>query len=330
LKKGGFSHSTVLQPFITKQRGVAMKRILLFVSLLTLVFCITGFAQFAIVIDAEKDAFYETLTGPEDGYLFIPYEAYIAANGAMPDDNDDLSALVWTGWDDMYLYCYMEVTDDNVQLNHATDWNNDSVEWKMDPDPTVGATSGICAINMTALDSVDAGGLASGWSNLDADDNWTGTPNGADDYARVLTDVGYNLEFRLAIEQILITSDGRQLYPDVGSIFGVAINVHENDAVNMARDGSIQWSATIDDAAWGNPQLLGQAELLADNKIKFLAENFITGVYNENADVWYTPPAQNNVENQIGNAADDFALKQNYPNPFNPSTTISYTLQKPS
>jgi hypothetical protein len=309
-----------------------MNRIMLFVSLLTLVFCITSFAQFDTVIDGQKNAFYETLTGPDDGYFFIPYESYIAGNGAMPDDDFDLSALVWTGWDDVYLYFYIEVTDDDVQLNNVTDWQNDCVEVKMDPDPMFGATSGICAINLTALGEEDATGPAAGvggWSNLDADDNWPGTPNGADDYARELTDDGYNLEFRLAIEQIRIASDGRALIPEVGSIFGIAVNIHENDAVSGARDGSIQWSAVIDDAVWGNPQLLGQAELLEGNKLAFTPENFITGAVNENAD-WYNPPATGISADQIGNVADDFALKQNYPNPFNPSTTISYTLQKPS
>jgi len=306
-----------------------MKRILLIVSLLTLVFCSMSFAQFEDVMDGEKNAFYETLTGPEDGHIFIPHEAFIAANGDMPDDDNDLSALVWTGWDDMYIYCYVEVKDDNVQLSNATDWANDSVEWKMDPDPTMGATSGICAINMTALGEEDAGDLTSGWSNLDADDNWPGPLTPEDDYARVRTDVGYNLEFRLAIEQIKIDADGRSLVPEVGSILGVAINVHDNDEVSGGRDGSIQWSATIDDAAWSNPQLLGYAELLEDHKLSFVTENFITGAYNDNPDM-YIPPATQAVKDQIGNVADGFALKQNYPNPFNPSTTISYSLQKQS
>jgi hypothetical protein len=319
---------------MTKQGGVSMNRILLFVSLLTFVFCSMGFAQFDDVIDGQKNDFYTTLTGPENGHFFIPSEAYIEGNGVMPDDNDDLSALVWTGWDDMYLYFYVEVTDDNVQLINTTDWQNDCVEVKMDPDPLVGATSGICAINLTALGEEDATGPAAGvggWSNLDADDNWPGTPNGADDYFRELTDVGYNLEFRLAIDQILIASDGRQLYPEVGSILGIAFNVHENDAVSGGRDGSIQWSAVYppNDGVWGDPQMLGQAELLEGNKIRFTPENFFTGAYHENPE-WFNPPPTGISEDQIGNVADDFALEQNYPNPFNPSTNISYTLQKPS
>jgi hypothetical protein len=222
------------------------------------------------------------------------------------------------------LYFYVEVTDENVQLINTTDWQNDCVELKMDPDPTFAAASGICAINLTALDSINATGNAagvSGWSNLDADDNWSGTPNGADDYARVLTDNGYILEFRLTIDSIK-TSDGRQLLPDVGSIFGVAFNVHENDAVSGGRDGSIQWSAEINDAVWGNPQLLGHAELLGGNKLAWRPQNFITGVSNENAD-WYTPLTDVSDEPAT---VKNFALSQNYPNPFNPVTTISYTI----
>jgi hypothetical protein len=247
----------------------------------------------------------------------------------MPDDAIDLSALVWSAWDDTYLYLYVEVTDDNVQLNNTTDWQNDCVELKMDPDPALQATSGICAINLTALGEEDATGPAAGvggWSNLDADDNWPGTPNGADDYARKLTDNGYILEFRLTIDSIK-TADGRQLLSDVGSIFGVALNVHENDAVSGGRDGSIQWSAEISDVVWSSPQLLGQVELLEGNKLAWRPENLITGVANENPD-WYIPIGTGVSDEQA--VVKNFALSQNYPNPFNPVTTISYTLQEQS
>jgi hypothetical protein len=206
--------------FINKG-GFIMKSNTFFVSLLLLL-SLTVYAQdFSITIDAEKDAFYNTLTGPNVGYFYVPPDAFIAGNGAMPDDEIDLSALLWSAWDDTYLYFYVEVTDENVQLINTTDWQNDCVELKMDPDPSFAATSGICAINLTALDSIDATGPAagvSGWSNLDADDNWSGTPNGADDYARKLTDLGYILEFRLTIDSIKINADGRQLIAEVGSI----------------------------------------------------------------------------------------------------------------
>jgi hypothetical protein len=304
-----------------------MKLSSIFVCLILLL-SLTVYAQdFEIKIDAQKDAFYNTLTGPEDGHIYIPPDAFIAGNGAMPDDEIDLSAQVWSAWDDTYLYFYVEVTDDNVQLNNTTDWQNDCVELKMDPDPTFAATSGICAINLTALDSVDATGPAAGvggWSNLDADDNWSGTPNGADDYARALTDLGYILEFRLTIDSIKINSDGRQLFAEVGSILGAAFNVHENDAVSGGRDGSIQWSCAIDDAVWGNPQLLGQFELLEGHKLAWLPVNAITGASNEN-ESWYVPLTDVSDEPAT---VKNFALSQNYPNPFNPVTTISYTLPK--
>jgi len=223
------------------------------------------------------------------------------------------------------LYFYVEVTDDNVQLIHTTDWQNDCVELKMDPDPSLGATTGICAINLTALGEEDAGGLASGWSNLDADDNWLGTPNGADDYARELRDLGYALEFRLTIDSIKINADGRQLIAEVGSIFGAAFNVHENDAVSGGRDGSIQWSAEINDAVWSNPQMLGQIELLEGHKLAWTPQNAITGAVNDSID--YTPLTDVSDETET---VKNFALSQNYPNPFNPGTIISYTLQKMS
>jgi len=160
---------------------------------------------------------------------------------------------------------------------------------------------------------------------LDADDNWSGTPNGADDYARELRDLGYALEFRLTIDSIKINADGRQLIAEVGSIFGAAFNVHENDAVSGGRDGSIQWSAEINDAVWSNPQMLGQIELLEGHKLAWTPQNAITGAVNDSID--YTPLTDVSDETAT---VKNFALSQNYPNPFNPGTIISYTLQKMS
>jgi len=42
-------------------------------------------ADFEILIDAQKDAYYNTLTGPSDGWLWIPSIAF-NDNGPQPDD----------------------------------------------------------------------------------------------------------------------------------------------------------------------------------------------------------------------------------------------------
>jgi hypothetical protein len=105
--------------------------------------------NFNIVIDAKKDGWYNVLTGPENGYLSIPAAAY-NSNG-QPNDNADLSAFMWTAWDENYLYVYEEVTDDVVALDNATSYQNDVLEMYFDPDPMGDVTSGQIGITITAL-----------------------------------------------------------------------------------------------------------------------------------------------------------------------------------
>ena len=64
------------------------------------------------------------------------------------------------------------------------------------------------------------------------------------------------------------------------------------------------------------------------------ARVFLSKVVLCNAQAQYlnvsTTSAEWNVQTPDGNAQTHFALDQNYPNPFNPSTTITYTLDKPA
>ena len=94
-----------------------------FVLLLIFVFVSFPLLALDITIDAEKDAFYETLTGPGDGWIYIP--PHSTDSGTLPDDENDISSLVWFAWDDDYLYCYVEAKDDIINVNNATSWHND-------------------------------------------------------------------------------------------------------------------------------------------------------------------------------------------------------------
>jgi len=118
-------------------------------SFLTILFlCAFGatcFAQLNIKIDAEKDEWYNSLTGPDDGYLYIPH--YANETPTQPENDEDLSAFCWFAWDETYLYCYTEIQDDIILTNNSTFWENDQIELKMDPDPTFQSNSGVAEVD---------------------------------------------------------------------------------------------------------------------------------------------------------------------------------------
>ena len=85
-----------------------------------------------VTIDAEKDAFYESLIDNSDGLVYLPSDCHLTDVGSAPDDNYDLSAIAWFGYDYDYLYCYIEVYDDIVNVSNSERYLNDNVELKFE------------------------------------------------------------------------------------------------------------------------------------------------------------------------------------------------------
>jgi hypothetical protein len=302
----------------------------------------TVYAQeFKITIDAEKDAFYNTLTGPDDGWIWIPSVAYCPDNGPQPASDADLSANFYSAWDDTYLYVYEEVSDDIVNVNDGRDyWRNDCIDIKIDPDPTTGANNSVFCCAMTALDSADvAADAMHGVSNLvqTVGGGWADTTNSGfphpDDYARKLTDTGYVLELRLKWAWIATSSGGvidkGPIFPAEGNTYGIAIFNHDNDGItSTGRDKSLEWAAVMQDAAWNDCTKHGYFELLADHKIKYVPANLRNPDNVNPHPEWYIPPAGPSAVSQQSAMVKNFALRQNYPNPFNPSTRIEFSVPK--
>jgi hypothetical protein len=295
-----------------------------------------------IKIDGIRDGFYNSLTNPNDGKIFFPAASYLRDIGTAPTQNpgsnNNLSAILWSAWDRNYLYFYAEVHDDIVLDNNATNWSNDKIELKINPDPTVKSTSGALQVGLSALgvdDVQDPGAL----DNMSADGDlyfntgvkWNQVVSPAD-YARRTLPNGYVIEWRIPLATIRNSTGAQNLYPGVGGKFGIAVNVADNDATERTR--MLQWSAGRADDAWSNPAKHGNLTFLTGNKLKWQAYSLQdSATYHcDSAQAWYFgllgPVTGVKAAGSV--LPGSYALGQNYPNPFNPSTTIKFSVPERS
>jgi len=224
-----------------------------------------------ITVDGEKDEFYTQLTGPDNGFLQI--KSYAFNNNGIPTSDTDLSAKVWTAWDDQSFYLYEEVTDDTVSCNGPQNWSSDCIELKFDPQPTDSVVNSIFPVNMTAL------GAGPGTVTVDS---LSGVADADKQYARKIIPGGYALEFK--INWPAITSGtgatAETITPEVGNVFGLAICNHDNDGRPL-RKSSVTWAAAMLDAVWNTPKYLGTVKFLDDHKLQYIPKNNMTGLTNK-------------------------------------------------
>lgn len=297
-----------------------MKQLVRLSVLFLLVFA--GFAfSLDIVIDAQRDAFYNTLTGPADGYIYM---SPISNGQGTPaaDDEFDCSGLIFMAWDPTYYYFYAEVKDELINVNNATVYENDCIELKIDPDPlsSTEATTGVAATRMSALSADDAE-VPAGVQNVDSGEMTGGWVPTEEDYFRIETTDGYNLEWRIPWDAI--QQGDRAVSVGVGEVFGLAINLMDND--DTARSTVLRWSSDMADLVWNTPFRHGTVTFLEGNKLGMSTLNTITGIDTNTVD--YTPPPTAVKTNDL-QVPKTLALAQNYPNPFNPVTTIEYSTAK--
>jgi hypothetical protein len=268
--------------------------------------------SYPIVVDGSKDLFYESLSGPEDGFLQL--RSYAWNDDGAPSGDDDLSARIWTAWDPHWFYLYEEVTDDILAADANDVWQEDCLELKFDPQATDSTVNSVWDTRLTALDDATAGIKA--WDDMNGV-----TPNAWRQWHRKTIPGGYALE--LAVDWRAITSNGEAVSPAEGVEFGMAINQHDNDGEGRMT-AALQWAAVLMDAVWNTPKFLGTVRLLPDHKVRFIARNRMTGATNP---VPYDGSAYTRTAvREIGSTPSSFGLGQNYPNPFNPSTTVTYLL----
>jgi endoglucanase len=219
-----------------------------------------------IVVDGLKDDFYNALTSPNDGYLQIRSYAYNDIGA--PINDADLSAKVWTTWDNQWFYLYEEVIDDTLSGNAAEVWNDDCLELKIDPQTTDSMTNSVWDTRLTALGMESAGVVS--------EDSMNYVPDSLKHWVRRTIPGGYALE--LAIKWSAIQKGSETITPAVDNIFGLAINQADNDG--HGRQATIQWAAVLLSEAWETPKYLGTVKFLAENKLQFVPTNNMTSVNN--------------------------------------------------
>ena len=84
------------------------------------------------------------------------------------------------------------------------------------------------------------------------------------------------MEFKVLWDSIRSGTEKISVKKD--SVFGLAINFHDNDIAT--RQASVMWGAVMLDAAWNTPKYLGTVKFLDGNKLAFIAKNNMTGRVN--------------------------------------------------
>jgi hypothetical protein len=221
---------------------------------------------FYLRLDGKKDPFYHQLNSPNDGYLQL--KAYAYNDNGKPVNDADLSAKIWTAWDEDWFYLYEEVRDDTLRGNSSDVRQEDELEMMFDPQPTDSTSSASFNARLTAM-GLETRGVV-------AQDNLNGIASGDKQWVRKKTGDGYILE--LAIRWSAITANRETIVPALDHVFGMAINQHDND--RGFRQATVQWAAVLSDLAWNTPKYLGTVLFLEEHRLQFAPINAMTRVTN--------------------------------------------------
>lgn len=146
-----------------------------------------------------------------------------------PSSSQDLSFVIYAGFDATYLYVAVRVTDDVLQEDNAeaesengSTWMDDSVEVFIDGDNSNFATRDTSGSNPEVMGTGGQFVITVNNARRDAEAGSPGYGENAPWYARTTrTDTGYDAEFRIALAKL-----GN---PKPGDIVGFTVGVNDDD-----------------------------------------------------------------------------------------------------
>ncbi|MEG8989775.1 sugar-binding protein [Ignavibacteria bacterium 4148-Me] len=235
-----------------------------------------------ITIDGELDEIYSQLNN-------ITQNSH--GNGEkFPDDLHDAFVRTYLAYDDENIYGICIAYDDVIIDVHNNSWERDAVELYFDADNSKGASYDNKDDIHLAFRHEFIGNEAGNLNNINAAGlkKFDGI-----EFKIVDTDLGYNVEFKIPLENLLI--------PAVeGTVIGLEVQQNDNDGDH--RESINKWWLENGDNSWLEPRLFGTAVLGAP---------LVVGVQEKSHPI-----------------VTDYRLEQNYPNPFNPTTQITFSIPK--
>lgn len=201
-------------------------------------------------IDAAEWRFSPQSSGASGSFWYVRWDPLVADEGIIqsgvissPNNDEpfsltDCSFVVYTLYDEEYLYIAVRVTDDFIEVNDAADgsddgqtWDDDSVEIFIDGDLSRFDTPLTQASSADQTREFATGGQFVLTANNARRDNEAGNPTfgeNGDWFARAeWTDTGYDVEFKIKLSKI-----GN---PSKGSSIGFNVAVNDDDDGAAAR-----------------------------------------------------------------------------------------------
>ncbi|NND71945.1 MAG: T9SS type A sorting domain-containing protein, partial [Rhodothermales bacterium] len=252
-------------------------------------------------------------------------------DAALPPDDSDLSAEVWTGFSNLNeFFVYAEVTDDFIQLGSvvsgADAWQWDSIEmgWSnydvrdaggsiLTSTPHQNFERGTYAdyqFRIAAFDDENTGEIigtsafVAGSINADVQGGGVAYDVLDDGSGKAGAVIGWKVLALFPLNAIQSTADGDVvLAPPTGTETRlIAFNIALNDDDGSGREHQTQWSIKNNaDGQWWNTPNQWPATAMSGRA------------------------TQTSVDDAV-DVPTTHALDQNYPNPFNPSTQIRFSL----
>jgi hypothetical protein len=179
----------------------------------------------------------------------VDMDKYVIISGETgnPTNTADLTCNFRALWDETYLYLYICITDDEINLANPNTWEQDGIELFFDGNnlKTIGAYDGIDDINIRFIQTAENTG-----DIIYSPDYTDFNP---DRVQFVIQDAenGWNMEVALPLEDLNINSA-------VGTLFGFEIQYNDNDSGD--RDHIARWHLANNDT-WFNASLMGTAQL---------------------------------------------------------------------